>query len=50
MIGKRAKILSLDNVEDLLVFARQSRYPIRNEVLVFLSGERLAYALAKWPT
>jgi integrase/recombinase XerD len=37
MIGKRAKILSHDHVEDLLVFARQSRHPIRNEVLVLLS-------------
>jgi integrase len=37
MIGKRAKILSPDHVEDLLVFARQSRHPIRNEVLVLLS-------------
>ncbi len=37
MIGKRAKILSLDHVEDLLVFARQTRHPIRNQVLVLLS-------------
>jgi integrase len=37
MIGKRAKILSHDHVEDLQVFARQSRHPIRNEVLVLLS-------------
>ena len=37
MIGKRAKILSAKNVEDLLVFARQTRHPIRNEVLVLLS-------------
>ena len=37
MIGKRAKILSADNVEDLLVFARQTRHPIRNQVLVLLS-------------
>jgi len=37
MIGKRAKILSHDHVEDLLVFGRQSRHPIRNEVLVLLS-------------
>jgi integrase/recombinase XerD len=37
MIGKRAKILSHDHVEDLLVFAGQSRHPIRNEVLVLLS-------------
>src|SRR6202050_5755005 len=37
MIGKRVKILSYDHVEDLLVFAHQSRYPIRNRVLVLLS-------------
>ena len=37
MVGKRAKILSADHVEDLLVFARQTRHPIRNQVLVLLS-------------
>jgi integrase len=37
MIGKRAKILSSDHVEDLLAFARQTRHPIRNQVLVLLS-------------
>lgn len=37
MVGKRAKILAPDHVEDLLVFARQTRHPIRNEVLVLLS-------------
>lgn len=37
MVGKRAKILSPNHVEDLLVFARQTRYPIRNQVLVLLS-------------
>jgi integrase/recombinase XerD len=37
MVGKRAKILSADHVEDLLVFAAQSRHPIRNQVLVLLS-------------
>jgi integrase len=37
MIGKRAKVLSSDHVEDLLVFARQTRHPIRNQVLVLLS-------------
>ena len=37
MIGKRAKILSHNHVEDLLVFARQTRHPIRNQVLVLLS-------------
>jgi integrase len=37
MIGKRAKILSTDHVEDLLVFAHQTRHPIRNQALVLLS-------------
>jgi integrase len=37
MVGKRAKILSADHVEDLLVFAHQTRHPIRNRVLVLLS-------------
>lgn len=37
MIGKRAKILSPDHVEDLLVFARHTRHPLRNQVLVLLS-------------
>jgi integrase len=53
MIGKRAKILSYDHVEDLLVFAHQSRYPIRNRVLVLLSvkaGLRAAeIANLTWP-
>ena len=42
MIGKRAKILSSDQVEDLLVFARQTRHPIRNQVLVLLSVKAVA--------
>jgi integrase len=37
MVGKRAKILSPNHVEDLLVFAAQTRHPIRNQVLVLLS-------------
>src|SRR5512139_3007402 len=37
MVGKRAKILSPDHVEDLLLFAHQTRHPIRNQVLVLLS-------------
>jgi integrase/recombinase XerD len=37
MVGKCAKILSPDHVEDLLVFARQTRHPVRNQVLVLLS-------------
>jgi integrase len=37
MIGKRAKILSPDHVQDLLVFTAQTRAPFRNQVLVLLS-------------
>ena len=37
MVGKRAKILAQAHVEDLLVFAQQTRHPIRNQVLVLLS-------------
>ncbi len=37
MVGKRAKVLSPDHVEDLLVFAAQTRAPVRNQVLVLLS-------------
>ena len=37
MIGKRAKILAQPHVEDLLFFARQTRHPIRNQVIVLLS-------------
>jgi hypothetical protein len=38
MVGKRAKILSPDHIEDLLVFARQTRYPTRNQALVLGQG------------
>jgi integrase len=37
MLGKRAKILSDDNIRDLLAFAALTRYPIRNRVMVLLS-------------
>ena len=37
MIGKRAKILAQAHVEDLLFFARHTRHPIRNLVIVLLS-------------
>jgi integrase len=37
MVCKRAKVLSPDHVEDLLVFAAQTRHPLRNRVLVLLS-------------
>ncbi len=53
MVGKRAKVLSIAHVEDLLVFAAQTRHPLRNQVLVLLSvkaGLRAAeLANLSWP-
>jgi integrase len=37
MLRKRAKILSDDNIRDLLAFTTLTRYPIRNRVMVLLS-------------
>jgi integrase len=37
--GKQAKILSEDDVEDLLVYASATRNPIRNRVIVLLSAK-----------
>jgi integrase/recombinase XerD len=37
MLGKQAKILTDDDVQDLLVYAAASRYPARNRVVVLLS-------------
>src|SRR6476660_2377696 len=39
MRGNQAKILSNDNLEDLLLFAETSRHPFRNKVVVFLSAK-----------
>jgi integrase len=39
MRGKQAKILSQDNLEDLLLLAEISRYPLRNKVIVLLSAK-----------
>ena len=39
MAGKQAKILSLSDVNDLLVFAACTRHPIRNRVIVLLSAK-----------
>ena len=39
MRGKQAKILSDDNLEDLLLFAETSRHPLRNKVIVLLSAK-----------
>ena len=37
MLGRRAKILSDDNIRDLLAFTAVTRYPTRNRVVVLLS-------------
>jgi integrase len=39
MLGKRAKILSAPDVNDLLVFASCTRHPLRNTVMVLLSAK-----------
>jgi integrase len=59
MRGKQAKILSDDNLEDLLRIAETSRNPSRNKVMVLLSAKaglrageiaRLAWAMVTDPT
>jgi integrase/recombinase XerD len=39
MAGKQAKILSVNDVSDLLIFASCGRHPIRNRVIVLLSAK-----------
>ena len=39
MAGKQAKILSLSDVSDLLVFATCTRHPLRNRVIVLLAAK-----------
>ena len=39
MPGKRAKILSEDDLQDLLAYAAATRNPIRNRVIVLLSAK-----------
>jgi integrase len=59
MRGKQAKILSADNLDDLLLFAETSRHPLRNKVVVLLSAKaglrageiaRLTWAMVTDPT
>ena len=38
MAGKQAKTLSTDHIDDLLFFAERSRHPLRNRLIVLLSG------------
>jgi integrase/recombinase XerD len=37
MAGKQAKVLADDHIDELLTFARSSRYPSRNRIIVLLS-------------
>jgi integrase len=39
MLGKQAKVLSEDDLQDLLVYASTTRNPIRNRVIVLLSAK-----------
>jgi integrase len=39
MAGKQAKILSADDIGDLLVFASCTRHPLRNRVIVLLAAK-----------
>jgi len=39
MAGKQAKILSLGDVSDLLIFASCTRHPLRNRVIVLLAAK-----------
>jgi integrase len=39
MPGKQAKILSLDDVNDLLVFATCTRHPLRNRLIVLFAAK-----------
>jgi integrase len=59
MRGKQAKILSDDNLADLLLVAETSRHPLRNKVMVLLSAKaglraaeiaRLTWAMVTDPT
>jgi integrase len=39
MPGKQAKILSLDDVNDLLIFATCTRHPLRNRLIVLFAAK-----------
>ncbi len=39
MAGKQAKILSDDDVDEMLAVARQSRHPMRNQAIILLSAK-----------
>ena len=50
MLGRQAKILSLGDVNDLLVFADCTRHPLRNRVIVLLAAKAglRAVEIAQW--
>jgi integrase/recombinase XerD len=59
MRGKQAKVLSDDNLDDLVLFAETSRHPFRNKIMVLLSAKaglrageiaRLTWAMITDPT
>jgi integrase/recombinase XerD len=39
MLGKQAKILSLGDIDNLLIFASCTRHPLRNRVIVLLAAK-----------
>src|SRR5438477_7124791 len=39
MLGKQAKILSDDNIRELLAFTELTRHPVRNRVIVLLTAK-----------
>jgi integrase len=39
MAGKQAKILSTDQIDDLLAFAETTRQPLRNKLIILLSAK-----------
>src|SRR5450755_3773281 len=39
MLGKQAKILNAEHIDDLLSFADTTRHPLRNRVIVLLSAK-----------
>lgn len=39
MAGKQAKILSNENIDDLLLFTETTRQPLRNKVIILLSAK-----------
>jgi hypothetical protein len=49
MAGKQAKVLSEQEVEDLLFFAKTTRNPDRNRVIILLSV-KAGRCSSRWPS